>query len=127
MKEQLITFETAKLAKEKGFENKTPHKLRRDYYNHLGEINGDVTLYIKAYVNKKSTRNLETIDAPTQSLLQKWLREEHQLYVLINYVNKEQFNWEINMLQHGEYGIGFRGSYEEALERGLVAALKLIA
>ena len=127
MKEQLITFETAKLAKEKGFENKTPHKLRRDYYNHLGEINGDVTLYIKAYVNKKSTRNLETIDAPTQSLLQKWLREEHQLYVLINYVNKEQFNWEINMFQHGEYGIGFRGSYEEALERGLVAALKLIA
>ena len=127
MKEQLITFETAKLAKERGFENKTPHKLRRDYYNHLGEINGDVTLYIKAYVNKKSTRNLETIDAPTQSLLQKWLREEHQLYVLINYVNKEQFNWEINMFQHGEYGIGFRGSYEEALERGLVAALKLIA
>ena len=127
MIEQLITFETAKLAKEKGFENKTPHKLRRDYYNHLGEINGDVTEYIKAYANKKSTRNLETIDAPTQSLLQKWLREEHQLYVLINYVNKEQFNWEINMLQHGEYGIGFRGSYEEALERGLVAALKLIA
>ena len=127
MTEQLITFETAKLAKKKGFENKTPHKLRRDYYNHLGEINGDVTLYIKAYVNKKSTRNLETIDAPTQSLLQKWLREEHQLYVLINYVNKEQFNWEINMFQHGEYGIGFRGSYEEALERGLVAALKLIA
>ena len=127
MIEQLITFETAKLAKEKGFENKTPHKLRRDYYNHLGEINGDVTLYIKAYVNKKSTRNLETIDAPTQSLLQKWLREEHQLYVLINYVNKEQFNWEINMFQHGEYGIGFRGSYEEALERGLVAPLKLIA
>ena len=35
--------------------------------------------------------------------------------------------WEINMFQHGEYGIGFRGSYEEALERGLVAALKLIA
>tara|TARA_R110000823_G_scaffold252708_1_gene375265 strand:- start:351 stop:731 length:381 start_codon:yes stop_codon:yes gene_type:complete len=126
MKEQLITFETAKLAKEKGFENKTPHKLRRDYYNHLGEINGDVTLYIKAYVNKKSTRNLETIDAPTQSLLQKWLREEHQLYVLINYVNKEQFNWEINMFQHGEYGIGFRGNYEEALEAGLLTALKLI-
>ena len=126
MKEQLITFETAKLAKEKGFENKTPHKLRRDYYNHLGEINGDVTLYIKAYVNKKSTRNLETIDASTQSLLQKWLREEHQLYVLINYVNKEQFNWEINMFQHGEYGIGFRGNYEEALEAGLLTALKLI-
>ena len=77
-------------------------------------------------MNKKSTRNLETIDAPTQSLLQKWLREEHQLYVLINYVNKEQFNWEINMFQHGEYGIGFRGNYEEALEAGLLTALKLI-
>jgi len=44
MKDELIKYETAVIAKEKGFENKTPHKLRRDYYNHLGELNGDVTL-----------------------------------------------------------------------------------
>ena len=115
MKEQLITFDTAKLAKEKGFENKTPHKLRRDYYNHLGEINGDVTEYIKAYVANKGLEKYNTIDAPTQSLLQKWLS---CLYIPMRgkacisdrkYVSKLKFD-----------------TYEEALEEGLQEALKLI-
>jgi hypothetical protein len=60
-----VNFETAKLLKEKDYGNKTPHKLRRDYYNHLGELNGDVTDYVKAFVNKEECRHLEPIDAPT--------------------------------------------------------------
>tara|TARA_R110000796_G_scaffold212_2_gene848 strand:+ start:1949 stop:2356 length:408 start_codon:yes stop_codon:yes gene_type:complete len=135
MKDQLIVFETAKLAKEKGFKNKTPHKLRRDYYNHLGEINGDVTEYIKAYVANKELERYNTIDAPTQSLLQKWLREVHSIYISVDYLIIEvidskgvRFDWSIynkNESIESKELIGLL-TYEEALEKGLVEALKLI-
>jgi hypothetical protein len=124
MEEQLITFDTAKLSKEKGFENKTPHKLRRDYYNHLGEINGDVKEYVKSYINKKSTNNLETIDAPTQSLLQKWLREEHDLFVCVDKSDDKANSYFLSTNCIGIYGE--YKTYEEALEKGLQEALKLI-
>ena len=136
MKEQLITFDTAKLAKEKGFENKTPHKLRRDYYNHLGEINGDVTEYIKAYVANKGLEKYNTIDAPTQSLLQKWLREEHNIYVSVDYLIIEvidskgvRFDWSIYNKDESIESKELIGllTYEEALEKGLQEALKLIS
>jgi|TARA_B110000914_G_C15370642_1_gene403008 hypothetical protein len=134
MKEQLITFDTAKLAKEKGFENKTPHKLRRDYYNHLGEINGDVTEYIKAYVANKGLEKYNTIDAPTQSLLQKWLREEHKINVESNYLPNIQKYSCLYIPMRGKACISDRkyvsklkfDTYEEALEEGLQEALKLI-
>ena len=135
MKDQLIVFETAKLAKEKGFKNKTPHKLRRDYYNHLGEINGDVTEYIKAYVANKELERYNTIDAPTQSLLQKWLREVQSIYISVDYLIIEvidskgvRFDWSIynkNESIESKELIGLL-TYEEALEKGLVEALKLI-
>tara|TARA_R110000764_G_scaffold30183_1_gene70178 strand:+ start:417 stop:830 length:414 start_codon:yes stop_codon:yes gene_type:complete len=136
MKEQLITFDTAKLAKEKGFENKTPHKLRRDYYNHLGEINGDVTEYIKAYVANKGLEKYNTIDAPSQSLLQKWLREEIKIYVSVDYLIIEvidskgvRFDWSIYNKDESIESKELIGllTYEEALEKGLQEALKLIS
>jgi len=129
MKEDFIAFETAKLAKEKGFENKHPHKLRRDYYNHLGKLNGDVTKYLKAFCNNEDTSEYLTIDAPTQSLLQKWLREVHDIHVIIvsggeNGLPSYDYCVMVNRINHnlddGDY------SYEEALEKGLQGALKLI-
>lgn len=129
MKEELISYKTAVLAKEKGFENTTPNQLRRDYYNHEGVLNGDCTAYIKAYVKKEDTSKYLTIDAPTQSLLQKWLREEYNFYIgciksidlqwscHIDYQDKDNI-W-CNRLFIGE-------SYEETLELALYEALKLI-
>lgn len=82
MKEQLISYETAKLAKEAGFpadeifyvysENgtyKLPSGRSGDYYEGYCEHG---TLYELCEVEDPSP-----IPAPTQSLLQKWLREEH--------------------------------------------------
>jgi hypothetical protein len=144
MKDKLISFETAKLAKEKGFENKTPHKLRRDYYNHLGEVNGDVTDYLRAYVHKKDTSKLLTVDAPTQSLLQRWLREVHNIDVEVRKCGElykklyEQGRgkkclkyYGVIILESGEdFTIGDDGftsdSYEEILKTGLPEALKLM-
>ncbi len=80
MKEKLVTFETAKLAKEKGFNIPS-----RYYYNQKhNKIDYDLheaQVVDGTYVN--SFVNLLDYPAPTQSLLQKWLRERHRIDVTI--------------------------------------------
>ena len=117
MKEQLITFETAKLAKEKGF----------DWYCK------------KCYDEQSISATSDTGDweeplpvgkhyAPTQSLLQKWLREEPCVSVFIIPSIKENHN-EWFIIDNDENTIECEeafGVYEDALEMGLQEALKLI-
>ena len=70
MKEQLVTFEVAKLAKEKGF-----NELSDSCYNIIGVISNNIN-----NKNQDWTDN-EVYTAPTQSLLQKWLRDVHKIDV----------------------------------------------
>jgi len=111
MKEQLVTFETAKLAKEKGFDISThsyyfeDNKFKENsikgtngYYGdeyefNLSEFNenwNDKWLTKKdgdrCFGCSKQQGYLETFSAPTQSLLQKWLREVHKINVESNYL-----------------------------------------
>jgi len=125
MREEFINFETAKLAKEKGFEFKVTWN------------------YILGFKN-----NIERDKyLPTQSLLQKWLREVHNIYVSSFPYQDYSDNWkpidlmyyysiidlnkfikqDINNGTIGELGsdINFK-TYEEALEAGLQEALKKI-
>ena len=107
MKEQLITFETAKLAKEKGF-----------------TIGVDLILYL--YLEKGFY-----IGAPTQSLLQKWLREQHNLEVISMHADDFVW-WKVKVRRLSKVGAELIktemefNTYEEALEKGLQEALKLI-
>ena len=126
MKEQLISFETAKLAKDKGFKFITTNNI---YYNSGG------------YTNLLEFSE-EDIPAPTQFLLQRWLREVHNIYVesyhdLTSDGTKIQFYTSWGFLQQKDKN-GNRNvngwydeyndwkTYEEALEKGLQEALKLI-
>ena len=72
MEDTLITFETAKLAKEKGFDIKTTHYYLGDEEYHILNISKDYGIEGLNW-NLRSTRT----SAPTQSLLQKWLREKY--------------------------------------------------
>ncbi len=130
MKEQLITFETAKLAKEKGFDdvrtNHLPYMLEGDGEGCIG-----ASIYCKVYAN-----------CCTQSFLQKWLREVHNLYVesyhdltsdgkSIQYYTSwgflQQKDIDGNQNVNGWYDeYNNYKTYEEALEVGLQEALKLI-
>lgn len=125
IEEQLISFKTAKLARKKGF-----------IYE-----NGR-TAYTEDGKNKISTRSTffnedkySIIDS-TQTILQRWLREKHNLHIYIDTtavfdkmqaskykalikVPFQPFKWTI-----GHYYLG--ETYEEALEEGLYEALKLI-
>lgn len=110
MEDQRISFETAKLAKEKGFVDFS--KFPDNIPNHI-----------------------------TQSLLQKWLREKHNIiiYVLPEYDKPKMYyracilvtNIEIckrNNFRFEYYtnDFGTSENHEESLEIGLQEALKLI-
>lgn len=120
MIDELITFETAKLAKEKGFDENA-----LSFYNEDGSDLNPLQDNINYYDKFKKC---------TQSLLQRWLREEHNIQVYVNshtrhgpartywkdyiaYVD----NFAINDARDEEFQ-----TYEEALEVGLYHALEKI-
>ena len=127
MQEQLITFETAKLAKEKGFFQET-NRLEIPYYNYKGEFKGDVSDWrIRKYIRGEDTSDIEFVSAPTQSLLAKWLREKHNIH-LIAYknINIDGYDW-CYITTDGITNINSYKTYEEAYEIGLQEALKQIS
>jgi len=116
MEEVIIEFETAKLAKEKGF-----NRFSKIIYNQ------DKTL---SYIEEEEEYNEETsILAPTQVLLQSWLRVEHNIevnilsdqmgYMLI--VVKRNVRLEVLEIERNIFE-----RYEDALEEGLLIGLKNI-
>lgn len=106
--EDIISFETAKLAKEKGF----------DSNNEIYHFEDIKILGI----------------FPTQSLLQKWLREKHDIHIVI----KPFFDFKLNkityaadIIQIGNYiaknkRLVVQETYELALDIAEQASLKLI-
>lgn len=126
MKEQLITFETAILAKKKKFPMiySTPNRVY-DY----GQVKTNAFSNYSAYDHGD-----RFYPAPTQSLLQKWLREIHMIRVYPTHGANGTFNYEIYLWDNpndiGKWSrvgnISSVNSYEEALERGLQEALKMI-
>ena len=126
MEDTRVTFETAKLAKEKGFFQET-NRLEIPYYNYKGEFKGDVSDWrIRKYIRGENTSDIEFVSAPTQSLLAKWLREEHNIH-LIAYknINIDGYDW-CYITTDGITNINSYKTYEEAYEIGLQEALKLI-
>ena len=125
MEDTRVTFETSKLAKEKGFPQE-PNRRKVPYYNYKGEFNGDVTDFLRKYLREEDTSDVESVSAPTQSLLAKWLREQHNIH-LIAYknINIDGYDW-CFITTDGITNINSYKTYEEAYEIGLQEALKLI-
>jgi len=97
MKDKLVTMNTALLAEKKGY------KLYK-WFN-----------YIEWVTN-----------LPSQSLLQKWLREEHSIKISINpYASIWMYRIRHNNDMDDIQGKVFN-TYEKSLEKGLQEGLKLI-
>ena len=138
MQEKLISFETAKLAKEKGFNWKTIYRYTTDdAILDEGELMSypECCCYPEDSVCKcEFTNELlywnKYIWAPTQSLLQKWLREGHKIHITIYHYKSNKFSCCITDECDNNKGIELFGeyfnTYEEALEAGLLHALSLI-
>ena len=130
MEDTRVTFETAKLAKEKGFFQET-NRLEIPYYNYKGEFKGDVSDWrIRKYIRGENTSDVEFVSAPTQSLLAKWLREEHNIIVLVDYEGIDGYYYKFYSYKEGNknYDASDKNynTYGEAYEIGLQEALKLI-
>ena len=129
MEDTRITFETAKLVKEKGFPQET-NRLEIPYYNYKGEFKGDVSDWrIRKYIRGENTSDIEFVSAPTQSLLAKWLREEYNIIVLVLYDGKT-FYYQIQRKEWDDcitqFDLTLDQTYEEAYEIGLYQALLLL-
>lgn len=130
MKETIVSHKTAVLTKEKGFS----WECLSFWFNNF---------HLRASPQLVTTENLFDYNnissyeqsAPTQSLLQRWLREVHSIHVnpipYKNYPDNEITGYYCGEIcnTHGESlypGDDNYNTYEEALETGLYEALKLI-
>lgn len=153
MSDTLVSFKTAKLAKEKGF-----NILTHSYYFEDGEFKENSLTGTNGYYGEdyefnleefyenwndkwltkksgdrcfgcsKSRGYFETFSAPTQSLLQKWLREMHKIEVFVH-LRTLAIGWVVkvrNMENYAKLHQNVSSSYEKAFERGLYEALKII-
>ena len=117
MTEELVTLETAKLLKEKGF--------REDC---MAFYTKDGLFKCNAYINT----NVLKLPSPTQSIAQKWLRDTKCLHIEIGYMYGNYWIYDILTIpNHDLVGLSDRpiihyDTYEEALEAGIKEALRLI-
>lgn len=126
MTEELVTFETAKLLKEKGF--------KEDIFTfyELDCVEGDMILSETYDYSDNFNKKDDCFSAPSQYLAQKWLRETKNLHIEISYMYENYWIYDILTIpNHDLVGLSDRPiihykSYEEALEAGIQEALKLI-
>ena len=127
--EEIVTFEVAKLAKEKGFpQDECGVNIGYYAWDGLRKIHSLVNSF--AWYNDEYNHD-NLFLAPTQSLLQRWLREEKGYYVY-PFFDNVQLKWDwVCREKTGDKWIPLVGydfhlfdTYELALEAALKYALK---
>lgn len=124
-REQYVTEATARLAREKNL----PQRLTANAKYYLdGKLRNKPTEHLGSMFE----RYPDIFYAPSQSVLQRWLRETHRLYVfcvphpLASIGNKWCWMIYIGIAMIDSQSNEANDNYETSLEKGLVKALKLI-
>ena len=122
IEEQYVSFETAKLANEKGFNE----YCNSDYCKGLINYPMEDNWWTNSDINYDGR-----ISRPTQSLLARWLREKHNIFIGIIIEPDEGYCYNTKKFSKTFLGWTHRYNrcfltYEEAMEAGLQEALKLI-
>ena len=120
---EVISLETAKLAREKGFDVLVPN-----FYTDHTYLGKDVQYNPIGIVKRNYNAFKDKYSAPTQSLLQRWLRENHNIHIMIcpkmtpsneivyySFTGTKKKDW-----------LNCYNTYEEVLELALVESLKSI-
>lgn len=117
--EDYVTFETAKLLKEKGFDIETKY-----FYNEGSGWKFQSDSILK-------TGEGEWVNAPTQALALKWLRIKHNIHIWIAAVSGNKWYWKaqlLNAIGNDEEKVksysNFADTPEEAIEAAVVYTLK---
>lgn len=124
MIEQLITFETAKLAKEKGFDWKVLKA-----YDGVPMICSYSKSIFKP-LNYNSPTGGNYCSAPTQSELQKWIEETHDIYIDVDTMTDVNrivgFNIFVKSYKFFPKLLSNFSDKYEGIEKGIQLALKSI-
>ena len=108
MEEDYVSFEIAKLLKEKGFDESCYQKYDDEGYlsfNHVGYINAE-----------KPTEDFSAL-APTLQMAMKWLREVHNLFIEIHFCQDTyedvccEVGWKEPTYNYRVIGIGNNDTY----------------
>lgn len=133
----LIKYETALLAREFGFNDKCP----RTYLNRKNGVYvykprpNETDDWDRLSSNndkwfKHETFGKQDCTAPTQSHLQKWFRETHDIHVQVYLFDivKKIYRGKITYFRNGEHNqyCCFSTVYEDVLEENLVKAFKIL-
>lgn len=139
MENQLINFETAKLAKEKGFNEKCVSYYVLNYSTF--KATKEVKNFSTPIEDNKNILQLQNLSvgqphlalAPTQSLLQKWLRDKYDIDILcipsiLGYELRitERIDNPYRIQYVKITGNNLFQHYEECLEAGLLESLNYI-
>lgn len=132
--EEICTYEVAKLAKEKGFNVPTDHYYH--IYNDVIEAQNSLEMTSDGCADFYNSLNRCRCAAPTQSLLQRWLREKKGVTICVDIFDDGWF-FDISTFYKQDTGvyeveIPYKSSnvspvydtYELALENALKYALK---
>lgn len=136
LEDKRVDFFTAKLAKEKGFKGFTTGY----YYKDEGEVVcNPLYCYYSDGLNDNSFDNSLSCQAPTQSLLQKWLREVYNIHIELiidgwqsdekvsgEFLCYRAFIWQVGKPKPKVNEDLGAQKYEIILEIALVEALNLI-
>lgn len=126
MQEELVTLETAKLLKEKGFDLGCARTICCNNIVRIYALPQDISCCTEI------DGELVEFLCPTLYVAQKWLRESKNLHIEISYMYGDYWIYDILTIpSHDLVGLSDRPleyykSYEEALEAGIQEALKLI-
>ena len=143
MEDEIVSFETAMLLKEKGFNEPCSYYYEDNELYKLYHYQGDGTGFSRnnSPINDRLSCEEMQCTAPTQSLAQKWLREDRECYMfvvpslqegniiyyvhIIRYSNKIYLGHNLILKDSNASTMTFT-SYKDALEEGLINCLKSI-
>ena len=142
MEDEIVSFETAMLLKEKGFNEPCSYYYEDDELYKLGYYHGDGAGFTRnnSPINDRLLCEEMQCTAPTQSLAQKWLRETRNItfnanphsnngkiiyIVTIKVISSNKYIDFNVMMDTSNKAIMF-DTYEDAIEAGLKYCLKSI-
>lgn len=131
MKEQLIEFQTAKLAKKRGFIDYTFNGYNKKAVLVDREDIYDGSEFLLDWNTATCMIEGEHYAAPTQSLLQKWLREKYNIHISVELLKDDMWGSTVysDLYEYKDLTETYDQTwktFEAALEEGLQEALKLI-
>lgn len=138
MEEKKVSYQIAKLAFEKGFDwpchwiVRYSKGFQTDYYDDAHSYIGCLTFELEDTFNASENTDEPHYLAPEQGLLQKWLRDVHGFHIDIFQTEDPPYDKfyyrEMKIGQYFTLSIDHQesGTYEEALENGLVKCLNRI-